>query len=113
MNNEITNTLIDICKNNEEYTLIYTPAHDRIAMVDTTNYDNEIFYIEKAKNNEWKFESDIVLFVEADINFIISTIYATLINSKFSSLIEDLNIDDVKDLNKMIEDIKNLKDKYC
>lgn len=111
--NEIINILMEICKSNEEYTLIYTPAHDRIAMVCTIDYDNEILYIEKAENNEYKFESDTDVFTDINIDFIISTIYVTLINLKFNSLIEDLNVDNTKDFNKMIKDINTLRDKYC
>ena len=54
MNEKIINTLTEICENNEEYTILYTPKHNRISLVYTSNLDVEILYIETINNIKYK-----------------------------------------------------------
>lgn len=113
MNEKIINTLIKICEGDEEYTVTYTPALERISLVFTNDLSIEILYIETISNTEYKFGSDYDEFKDIDIEYIISNIYDTLMKVKFESLLENLNIDDVEDFNNMITIINNLREKYC
>lgn len=113
MNEKIINTLTEICENNEEYTILYTPKHNRISLVYTFNSDVEILYIETINNIKYKFESDYNELKDTNIEYIISNIYDTLIEIKLESLIEDLNIDNVNDFNDIITIINNIIEKYC
>ena len=113
MNEKIINTLTKICENNEEYTILYTPKHNRISLVYTFNSDVEILYIETINNIKYKFESDYNEFKDTNIEYIISNIYDTLIEIKLESLIEDLNIDNVNDFNDIVTIINNIIEKYC
>lgn len=113
MNEKIINTLIKICENDEEYTVTYTPALERISLAFTNDLSVEILYIETINNTEYMFESEYDKFKDIDIEYIISNIYDTLMKVKFESLLEDLNIDDVEDFNNMITIINNLREKYC
>ena len=113
MNEKIVNTLIKICENNGEYTTLYRPKHDRISLVYTSNLNIEILYIETINNTEYKFKSDYYELKDTDIDFIILSIYDTLIQIKIESLIEDLYIDNVNDFNDIITIINNIREKYC
>ena len=114
MNEKIINTLIEICENNEEYTTLYMPKHDRISLVYTSNLNIEILYIETINNTEYKFKSDYYeLKEDTNIDFIILSIYDTLIQIKIESLMGDLYIDNVKDFNDIITIVNNIKEKYC
>ena len=113
MNEKIINTLTEICENNEEYTILYIPKHNRISLVYTSNLDVEILYIETINNIKYKFESDYNELKDTNIEYIISNIYDTLIEIKLESLIEDLDIDNVNDFNDIITIINNIIEKYC
>ena len=113
MNEKIINTLTEICENNEEYTILYTPKHNRISLVYTSNLDVEILYIETINNIKYKFESDYNELKDTNIEYIISNIYDTLIEIKLESLIEDLDIDNVNDFNDIITIVNNIREKYC
>ena len=113
MNEKIINTLIEICENNEEYTILYRPKHDRISLVYTSNLNIEILYIETINNTEYKFKSDYYELKDTDIEFIILSIYDTLIRIKLESLMGDLYIDNVNDFNDIITIINNIREKYC
>ena len=113
MNEKIINTLIEICENNEEYTTLYMPKHDRISLVYTSNLNIEILYIETINNTEYKFESDYDELIDTNIEYIIYSIYDTLIQIKIESLMGDLYIDNVKDFNDIITIVNNIKEKYC
>lgn len=114
MNGKILNTLVRICKKNEEYTMIYTPAHERISLVYTNDFNNEILYIEKTTEDKvYKFESESDIFTDMNIDFIISNIYNTLLSLKFESFIEDLEVNNVDDFNNIIDIINQTREKYC
>lgn len=113
MNEKIINTLAEICENNGEYTILYIPKHDRISLVYTSNLNIEILYIETINNTEYKFKSDYYELKDTDIEFIILSIYDTLIQIKIESLIEDLYIDNVNDFNDIITIVNNIREKYC
>ena len=114
MNEKIINTLIEICENNEEYTALYMPKHDRISLVYTSNLNIEILYIETINNTEYKFKSDYDELKDTDIEYIILSIYDTLIKIKLESLAGDLHIDNVNDFfNDIITIINNIREKYC
>lgn len=114
MNEKIINTLAEICENNEEYTTLYMLKHDKISLVYTSNLNIEILYIETINNTEYKFGSeDYGEFIDTNIEYIISSIYDTLIEIKIESLIEDLYIDNVNDFNDIITIINNIREKYC
>lgn len=113
MNEKIINTLAKICENNEEYTTLYMPKDDRISLVYTSNLNIEILYIETINNTEYKFKSDYYELKDTDIDFIILSIYDTLIQIKIESLIEDLYIDNVNDFNDIITIVNNIREKYC
>lgn len=113
MNEKIINTLTKICENNGEYTTLYIPKHDRISLVYTSNLNIEILYIETINNTEYKFKSDYYELKDTDIEFIILSIYDTLIQIKIESLIEDLYIDNVNDFNDIITIVNNIREKYC
>ena len=113
MNEKIVNTLNEICENNEEYTMVYTPKHDRISLVYISNLNIEILYIETINNTEYKFKSNYDEFKDTNIEYIISSIYDTLIKIKMESLFEDLNIDNANDFNNIITIINNIREKYC
>ena len=108
MNEKIVNTLNEICENNEEYTMVYTPKHDRISLVYISNLSVEILYIETINNTEYKFKSNYDEFKDTNIEYIISSIYYTLIKIKMESLFEDLNIDNANDFNNIITIINNI-----
>ena len=113
MNEKIINTLTKICENNEEYTILYTPKHNRISLVYTANLDVDILHIETINNTVYKFESDYNELKDSNIEYIISNIYDTLMMIKLESLIEYLDIDNVKDFNDIITIINNIREKYC
>lgn len=113
MNKKIINTLIKICENNEEYTTLYMPKHDRISLVYTSDLNIEILYIETINNTEYKFESDYDELIDTNIEYIILSIYDTLIRIKLESLMGDLYIDNVNDFNDIITIINNIREKYC
>lgn len=113
MNEKIINTLIKICENDEEYTVTYTPAFERISLALTNNLSVEILYIETINNTEYMFESEYDKFKDIDIEYIISSIYDTLMKIKLESLIGDLNINNVNDFNDIITIINNIREKYC
>lgn len=113
MNEKIINTLIKICENDEEYTVTYTPAQDIISLIYTSDFENEILCIEKISDKEYKFESKGFVFTDIDIDFIISNVYNTLLNLKFESFIEDLDINNVKDFNNIADIINQTREKYC
>lgn len=113
MNGKILNTLVRICENNDNYTMAYTPALDIISLVETSDFEDEILCIEKISDKEYKFESKGFVFTDIDIDFIISNIYNTLLNLKFESFIEDLDINDVKDFNNIVDIINQTREKYC
>lgn len=113
MNEKIINTLIKICEIDEDYTMIYTPAHDRISLVYTDDFGNEILNIEKNDNAEYKFESESDDFTSIDIDFIISSIYNSLLSLQFESFIEDLNIDNINDFERISTVVYNMREKYC
>lgn len=113
MNEKIINTLTKICKNNEEYTILYVPKHDRISLVYTSDLNIEILYIETINNTEYKFESDYDELIDTNIEYIILSIYDTLIQIKIESLIGDLFIDNVNDFNDIITILNNIREKYC
>ena len=113
MNEKIINTLIKICKNNGEYAILYIPKHDRISLVYTSNLNVEILYIETINNTKYKFESDYDELEDTNIEYIISSIYDTLIKIKLESLIGDLDINNVNDFNDIITIVNNIREKYC
>ena len=113
MNEKIINTLIKICENNGEYTTLYIPKHNRISLVYTSDLNIEILYIETINNTGYKFESDYDELKDTNIEYIILSIYDTLIRIKLESLIGDLYIDNVKDFNDIIAIINNIREKYC
>lgn len=113
MNEKIINTLAKICENNREYTILYTPKHDRISLVYTSNLNIEILYIKTINNTEYKFESDYDEFIDTNIEHIILSIYDTLIEIKIESLVDDLYIDNVIDFNDIITIVNNIREKYC
>lgn len=113
MNEKIINTLTKICENNGEYTILYRPKHDRISLVYTPDLNIEILYIKTINNTEYKFESDYDELIDTNIEYIILSIYDTLIRIKLESLMEDLDIDNVKDFNDIITIINNIREKYC
>lgn len=109
MDKKIINTLVGICENNENYSLVYTPAYDKIALSYTDSMD-EILSVEKIIDKEYEFNSIRgENFTDRDIDFIISAIYNSLIVSKFESLFEDLNINNIEDFNKVIERIDDIR----
>lgn len=113
INGKILNILMRICENNEDYTMVYTPAQGIISLVHTCDFENEILCIEKISDKEYKFESKGFVFTDIDIDFIISNIYNTLLNLKFESFIEDLDINDVNDFNNIADIINQTREKYC
>lgn len=113
MNEKIINTLIKICENNKEYTILYIPKHNRISLVYTSDLNIEILYIETINNTEYKFESDYDELIDTNIEYIILSIYDTLIQIKIESLIGDLYIDNVNDFNDIITIVNNIREKYC
>ena len=113
MNEKIINTLIKICENNGEYTILYIPKHDRISLVYTSDLNAEILYIETINNTGYKFESDYDELEDTNIEYIILSIYDTLIKIKIESLLGDLYIDNVNDFNDIITIINNIREKYC
>ena len=113
MNEKIINTLIKICENDEDYTMIYTPAYDRISLVYTDDFGNEILNIEKNDNAEYKFESESDDFIDINIDFIISNIYNSLLSLQLESFIGDLDIDNTDDFTKISTVIYNMREKYC
>lgn len=113
MNEKIINTLTKICENNGEYTILYRLKHDRISLVYTSDLNIEILYIETINNTEYKFESDYDELRDTNIEYIILSIYDTLIQIKIESLMGDLYIDNVNDFNDIITIINNIREKYC
>ena len=113
MNERIINTLTKICENNEEYAILYIPAHDRISLVYTSNLNVEILYIEMVSNTEYKFESDYDKIEDTNMEYILLSVYDTLMKIKLESLIEDLDITNVNDFNDIITIVNNIREKYC
>ena len=113
MNEKIVNTLTKICKNNEEYAILYIPKDDRISLAYTSNLNIEILYIKTINNIEYKFGSNYDELKDTNIEHIISSIYNTLMEIKFESLIEDLDIDNMNDFNDIITVVNNIREKYC
>lgn len=113
MNERIINTLTKICEDNKEYAILYIPAHDRISLVYTPNLDVEILYIEMVSNTEYKFESDYDEIEDTNMEYILLSVYNTLIKIKLESLIEDLDITNVNDFNDIITIVNNIREKYC
>ena len=113
MNEKIINTLTKICENNEEYTILYAPKHNRISLVYTSNLNAEILHIETINNTVYEFESGYNELKDSNIEYIISNIYDTLMMIKLESLIEDLDIDNVNDFNNIITIVNNIREKYC
>lgn len=113
MNEKIINTLVRICENNDNYTMVYTPALDIISLVETYDFEDEILCIEKISDKEYKFESKDFVSTDINIDFIISNIYNALLNLKFKFFIEDLNINDVNDFNSIADIINQLGIDYC
>ena len=113
MNEKIIKTLVEICEEHEEYTLIYTPAQGYISIVYTNDFNNEILHIEQIIDKEYKVETCDDAFTDTNIEFIISTIYNSLLSLELNSLIEDLDIDNVKDFNKIVEKISIIRTEYC
>lgn len=113
MNEKIINTLTKICENNGEYAILYIPKHDRILLAYTSNLNLEILYIETINNTEYKFESDYDEFKDTNIEYILSSVYDTLIKIKLESLVEDLDINNVNDFNDIITTVNNIREKYC
>ena len=109
MDKKIINTLVGICENNEDYSLVYTPAYDKITLSYTDSMD-EILSVEKIDDKEYEFNNEENgSFTDRDIDFIISAIYNSLIVLKFESLFEDLNINNIEDFNKVIERIDDIR----
>lgn len=113
MNEKIINTLTKICENNGEYTILYIPKHDRISLVYTSDLNAEILYIKTINNTEYKFESDYDELEDTNIEYIILSIYDTLIKIKIESLLGDLYIDNINDFNDIITIVNNIREKYC
>lgn len=113
MDDKIINTLVGICENDEDYTMVYTPAQNIISLVCTSDFENEILCIEKISDKEYKFESKGFVFTDIDIDFIISNIYNTLLNLKFESFIEDSNINGTNDFNRITDIVNHLREEYC
>ena len=113
MNEKIINTLNKICENNGEYTILYIPKHDRISLVYTSDLNAEILYIKTINNTEYKFGSDYDELEDTNIEYIILSIYDTLIKIKIESLLGDLYIDNINDFNNIITIINNIREKYC
>ena len=113
MNEKIINTLNKICENNGEYTILYIPKYDRISLVYTSDLNAEILYIKTINNTEYKFGSDYDELEDTNIEYIILSIYDTLIKIKIESLLGDLYIDNINDFNNIITIINNIREKYC
>lgn len=113
MNEKIINTLNKICENHGEYTILYKPKHDKISLVYTSDLNAEILYIKTINNTEYKFESDYDELEDTNIEYIILSIYDTLIKIKIESLLGDLYIDNVNNFNDIITIVNNIREKYC